>query len=68
MLFHSCSVRAVRHYNLASSIDVILLYQLILVLIKILGIGNFLLECLISESCEEVFLGIDLGPGGRTVV
>jgi hypothetical protein len=68
MLFHSCSVRAVGNYNLASSIDVILLYQLVFVLIKILSVGNFLLECLIGEPCEEVFLGVELWSGRGSVM
>ena len=64
MLLDSCGVGAVRSQNLISSVDVILLYQLLLVLIEIFSVGYSLLKSLISEASQEVLLQVR-GRSGR---
>ena len=56
MLSDSCGIGAARGQNLVSAVDVILLYQLFLVLIEIFCVRYSLFESLISEASKEILL------------
>ncbi len=54
MLHHGCSIGTVWSEYLATSVDIVEFSEFLLILIKILGIGNFLLEGLHRETSQEV--------------
>lgn len=68
MLSNCGRVSTVRGEDLISSIDVVLLYQLIFVLIEIFSVWYFLLKCLISETSKEVLLKVRGWSGRRPVM
>jgi len=64
----SCGIGAVRGQNLIPSIDIILLYQLLFILIEIFSVRYSLLESLIGEASEKILLKIGVRSGRGPVM
>ena len=68
MLSNCRCVGAIRLQDLIPPVDVVLLYQLLFVLIEVLGVGDLLLKGLIGETSQEILLQVGCRSGRRPVM